>query len=404
MGEKCNGCDTAIYDLSYMKCSNEKCKRSYHLKCLAMTEEKFQGFSDEYKNNWSCPECSAKIPKGNNSDTPVRGHINPNKTVTPSNFVNIERGSRCRVKEIPIVDNECNLLKELMEFCQEVRITMKEQILKYEKIQYVLNNTVTELNVIKNMLKVVQEKADKVDELENTVKTLTAKNEQLENRCRNKEGKKPLMHPTSATKTYANTLKHDIEEVVPTQSNIIARTKECGATKSETSIGSPNMRIKEKTTQAEYENNTKIVTEEDSWTEIKRKKSKYPNNVIKRGGNTKSLEIQGTERKKYLHVWRLKEDATLENLKLHVKKICGRETAVTVEKIMHKTKKDYASFIIGVPEMSEADLYAITETGCNESIYDAEFIPMGYKVVRCDRADGPHHDSSCDRFLTATSV
>lgn len=37
---------------------------------------------------------------------------------------------------------------------------------------------------------------------------------------------------------------------------------------------------------------------------------------------------------------------------------------------------------------SSADLFAITETGCNESIKDAEIIPPGYSVVRSDRMDG----------------
>lgn len=35
-----------------------------------------------------------------------------------------------------------------------------------------------------------------------------------------------------------------------------------------------------------------------------------------------------------------------------------------------------------------ADLYGITESSCNESIQDAEIIPRGYKILRCDRADG----------------
>lgn len=36
----------------------------------------------------------------------------------------------------------------------------------------------------------------------------------------------------------------------------------------------------------------------------------------------------------------------------------------------------------------DSDLYAITESGCNESIQDAEIVPQGYKILRCDRMDG----------------
>ncbi|CAH4037344.1 unnamed protein product [Pieris brassicae] len=119
-----------------------------------------------------------------------------------------------------------------------------------------------------------------------------------------------------------------------------------------------------------------------------------------------------------------------------------------IEKINHKTERDYASFIIGVPEseynvlcqpenwpvniecydwvwfrrstnskesflprsnpidifyqnlrglrtklvnfnatLAEADLIAITETGCNESIADGELVPIGFTILRCGRVD-----------------
>jgi hypothetical protein len=44
---------------------------------------------------------------------------------------------------------------------------------------------------------------------------------------------------------------------------------------------------------------------------------------------------------------------------------------------------------------SEADLFAITETSCNESIQDAELIPPGYTIIRCDRMDGRKLGGAC---------
>lgn len=57
-----------------------------------------------------------------------------------------------------------------------------------------------------------------------------------------------------------------------------------------------------------------------------------------------------------------------------------------------RTKLDeiYNSILI-----SNADLFAITETGCNESIHDAEIIPPGYTIIRCDRADGRKQGGAC---------
>lgn len=37
---------------------------------------------------------------------------------------------------------------------------------------------------------------------------------------------------------------------------------------------------------------------------------------------------------------------------------------------------------------STYDLFAITESGLNDSVHDGELIPPEYKILRCDRADG----------------
>ncbi|KAL4703703.1 hypothetical protein ACJJTC_005482 [Scirpophaga incertulas] len=39
-------------------------------------------------------------------------------------------------------------------------------------------------------------------------------------------------------------------------------------------------------------------------------------------------------------------------------------------------------------ETSSAEIFAVTETGCNESIHDSEIVPQGYTILRWDRADG----------------
>lgn len=51
-------------------------------------------------------------------------------------------------------------------------------------------------------------------------------------------------------------------------------------------------------------------------------------------------------------------------------------------------------FYVGVSS-SGADLFAITETGCNESIHDAELVPPGYTIIRCDRTDGRKQGGTC---------
>lgn len=67
--------------------------------------------------------------------------------------------------------------------------------------------------------------------------------------------------------------------------------------------------------------------------------------------------IQATERKKHLHVWRLSTETTVEKLISHVKGTCGSDVFVKIEKIKHKTQRDYASFIITVPESAYEKLF-----------------------------------------------
>lgn len=47
-----------------------------------------------------------------------------------------------------------------------------------------------------------------------------------------------------------------------------------------------------------------------------------------------------------------------------------------------------SSKFLSLLESSSSDLFAITETGCNESIQNAEITLPGYSILRCDRADG----------------
>ncbi|CAH2218046.1 jg13432 [Pararge aegeria aegeria] len=111
MGTKCNGCSESIYDLLFMECRQENCKKIYHMKCLMLSKKQFEEFTEQYKTNWRCPECMRDDPKGDNSDTPVRATA-MNKTFTPSSYVNKQRGNRVAHSELRI-ETEEKVLEEL---------------------------------------------------------------------------------------------------------------------------------------------------------------------------------------------------------------------------------------------------------------------------------------------------
>ncbi|CAH2218045.1 jg13431, partial [Pararge aegeria aegeria] len=286
---------------------------------------------------------------------------------------------------------------------------------------------------MRQSLMVVSEKANKVEVLESKIKSLLERNESLEIALRSKQSQE--MEKTSQTqevpmRSFVNAVK---KNQVVTQK--VKAMKPAGLVIAEESLKRVNPKnISQNSNQViEGSNNT----ENDSWIVINRRKSKYPNREVKKGGSTQTNEIEGTEKQKFLHVWRLRKDTTVESLEKYVRD--SVKVPVKIEKIKHKTERDYSSFIIGVPERqsvtqdhrikttnkvielfyqnvrglrtkleefyesvasSNSDLFAITETGCNESINDAELIPPGYTIIRCDRTDGRKQGGA---FLVATS-
>lgn len=48
----------------------------------------------------------------------------------------------------------------------------------------------------------------------------------------------------------------------------------------------------------------------------------------------------------YLYVWRLNTEITVEELTAYVKEVCDSDVSVKIERINHKTERNYAFFII----------------------------------------------------------
>ncbi|KAJ8721724.1 hypothetical protein PYW07_002499 [Mythimna separata] len=61
---KCGGCGQFLARAECVRCT--KCPGSYHPTCIGVT-------STKVSPNWLCPDCKVKIPKKDNSATPVKG-------------------------------------------------------------------------------------------------------------------------------------------------------------------------------------------------------------------------------------------------------------------------------------------------------------------------------------------
>lgn len=352
---KCPGCGEVNEDISVLQCAQQTCKKTYHLNCIGITQAVFENLTQEFKCNWVCPECKLNIPKGDNSNTPVRGSGVMDKTFTPSTNVNMNRGARYNLNESSMADNDNKVLEELREFRLEMHNRLNEQMKEYTLLQNRFHRSETELQELRKIMEVVQEKANKVDVLESRIVFLIEKNEHLEtclklgnNIMESKETKRtPTTPPLSFVKVVAkNIAPKDNAQGGATKPASMSKTSD--SIELQTIIDANPLSSLDKTSKKENQ----PEREEENWTTVNRKKTRYLNSQVKKGGNTNYIDIQGMEKKKYLHIWRLKKDTTVENLEKHIKNVIlrGHEIQVKVDKIIHKTERDYASFIIGVPE------------------------------------------------------
>ncbi|CAG9791872.1 unnamed protein product [Diatraea saccharalis] len=262
-----------------------------------------------------------------------------NKTFTPNSFVTTERGSRLRASDpIRIDDNVSSILHEMHQFRTEIISRLESQMIAYEQLQGRFQKTETELMELKKCIEA--KNSEEVECLKNQINILKLKNEHLEsclNNIKTSEVKTCINNRVETS--YAKVLSRDkAEVVVPSQQG--------GASKQ--AILPENVQILNKDSSKITENKSKEVNRND-WIEVKKRKYKYSKNEVKKGDNTRMCEIQGMEKKKFIHVWRLEKNTTIENMENHLQKICG-EVSFKNEKLKPKTERDYSSFMIGVPE------------------------------------------------------
>lgn len=100
----------------------------------------------------------------------------------------------------------------------------------------------------------------------------------------------------------------------------------------------------------------------EKWTVVdyQRKANKVQLNAVQKGENAQISTFQAIKKKKFLHVWSLHPDTAEKAIIEHVAMTCG-STDVKIEKIIPKTKRDYSSFMVGVPE---SEFGKINNTEC----------------------------------------
>lgn len=297
----------------------------------------FGTYSQSFKEKWLCPECVCSIPKRGNSNTPVRT-ITPEPKLssieTPTNRVNIERGNRVCFSPT-IMGTDSILLEELREFRSEVMARMDSQANAITILLEQFSQTKSEFENIIKVMRVLEEKVEaKLTPDRHTQDNMNAKYDEQpisfveiasQPSHRSRSQKTPTLKQNQHSHTASNMQKLNND----------------GAIKSArlyTQSGD-NLTV-----------DTSNKTDQEGWTTVRNKKVNRRSEQVKIGTNAELKAIQSVERKKHLHIWRLHPETTVETITNHVKSICGPGIPMQIEKIKHRTERDYSSFIVGVPE------------------------------------------------------
>ncbi|KAL4720231.1 hypothetical protein ACJJTC_005808 [Scirpophaga incertulas] len=71
--KSCSGCLQVIKNRQFLSCCT--CGGYYDIQCANVSENRFRNtLTGEHRLNWKCAACISREPRGDNSDTPVRGH------------------------------------------------------------------------------------------------------------------------------------------------------------------------------------------------------------------------------------------------------------------------------------------------------------------------------------------
>lgn len=120
----CSGCRTHIADNNYLTCST--CECLYDLLCANISQKVFEAFSTERRTTWICIECRSKLPKSDNTHTPVRG----NKNVSAANNEGYENVT---VRDKTKRDQCLQPLQQPTDYsASELRTLIREELERYE--------------------------------------------------------------------------------------------------------------------------------------------------------------------------------------------------------------------------------------------------------------------------------
>ncbi|KAL4715541.1 hypothetical protein ACJJTC_009167 [Scirpophaga incertulas] len=163
---KCAACLQQIKNRLFLKCC--LCMNSYDIMCVNVSEERFYNtMTSDHKKQWQCQECKNKIPRGDNTDTPVkqsdiyvgtRKRANQKQTTSSKTSESVPNPTCDLIKEMRLLREEMSAVRNEMkefrttisgltvavELCNSRIDDMSVRIDTLEKRQQPMNGSLTE--------------------------------------------------------------------------------------------------------------------------------------------------------------------------------------------------------------------------------------------------------------------
>lgn len=344
----CAGCPAVVSeDGPYMKCS--RCKQIFDTFCANINADMFGTLTIEFKKSWVCVECRSKLPKGDNTHTPVRQqHIQaactttndpPNAVViiSPDNVTMRTAARRALASTKGTGQNELPALKDtVIQELRNLQLDFESQLTR--KISNLIVEQFQSLKA--EILEKIDELTSKVLQLEEQYKSDAGKGNVTfigtgqPNTGNNKKTKAPKRK--AQTKPIGGVRASSNAPVATTQKNLSTLQDE--VLPSVSILGNPSSESTDKETDKDTDNG--------AWDEVRPRKTRASFSHVLRGTAAPGTTLlRASERWTYLHLYYVQEGTTTEQVRNHLMTICNNDKC-TVEEL--KPRGRYASFKLGV--------------------------------------------------------
>lgn len=368
----CSGCRNKIEEEEKIDCS--KCGGTYDLLCANITLMTFTTLTSEAILTWLCQGCRSKLPRGDNSDTPVRQvprNAHPGTTSVPaidlpiaSENVTTFRGGARRGRQTSDhapADSIRAIIREELEIMVDKRLPgVLSQLLD----NYFTNNKfLQKLNELTARITTMDKKLDSLSKAMTpmiacqaqapSIKKLTSSTAQ--NRVKpNVDAQASSMHSRAESAEIVLAPPNEIALATVIATKVTQQTGLQSLSPDKISEG-PIVQQFDTTRRPQPSNSLGVPTTtaikddtvEDGWTEVRRRRTRASFSSVLRGtaapGTTK---LEASERWRYLHLYYVKQGTSDSQVREHLLNICGGDVC-TVDVL--KARGNYASFKLAVP-------------------------------------------------------